>query len=98
MCVVDPREPVAHFFAPDSHGQESQRRIIEAVISLVRFFFYTIIECEVSTEQFSPRIGRRVVRRYPTAFFQGFLSPVERVDDVVLITNMPRVFAYRTAQ
>ena len=63
MFVIYPWEFIAHLFAPDRHGQESQRRIIEAVIVLVRLFFYPVVERQISTEQSCPRIGRRVVGR-----------------------------------
>src|SRR6266480_257929 len=86
MFVIDPRISIAHLFAPDGHGQESQRRIIEAVIALVSVIFNPIVERQISTEQSGPGIGRRVVSGYRAAFFQGFLAPVEGVDNVVLIT------------
>src|SRR4029077_1531639 len=93
MFVVDPRKSIAHLLAPDGHGQESQRRIIQTVIVLVGVVFYPIVEGQISTEQSCPRIGRCVAGRYAARFFQRFLSPVESVNDVVLITNVSRVLS-----
>ena len=91
MFVVDPRKSVAHLFAPDGHREEPQRRIVETVIVLVSVIFHAIIERQIPTEESCPRIGRRVAGRQPACFFQCLLTPVESVDDVVLITDMPSV-------
>src|SRR5262249_50400500 len=98
MFVVDPRKSIAHLFAPNGHGQESQRGIIQTVIVLIRIFFYPIVEGQISAEESCPRVGRCVAGRYAARFFEGLLSPVETVNNVVLVTDMPCVLAGPTAQ
>src|SRR5215472_11644927 len=98
MFVVDPWKSVAHLLAPDRHRQESQRRIIEAVVALVRFFLYPIVKRQISPEQSCPRVGGRVAGRQAACFCQCLLTPVESVDDVVLITDMAGVFPCPAAE
>ena len=91
MFVVDPRKSVAHLFAPDGHREEPQRRIVETVIVLVSVIFHAIIERQIPTEESCPRIGRPRAGRQAPGFFQSLLSPVESVDDVVLVTDVPGI-------
>src|SRR5262249_56337381 len=82
----------------NGHGQESQRGIIQTVIVLIRIFFYPIVEGQISAEESCPRVGRCVAGRYAARFFEGLLSPVETVNNVVLVTDMPCVLAGPPAQ
>src|SRR6516165_2671471 len=98
MFVVDPRKSVADLFAPDGHREEPQRWIIEAVLPFVRLFFYPIIERQISMEQSCPRIGGRDVGRQAAPLFQCLLSPVESINDVVLVAEVPRVLPGPSAE
>ncbi len=92
MSVINHSKFITHLFGPDCHGQESQRRIIQAVIVLVRVLFHPIVEREITAEKSWPRIGGRFVGRQPARLLQAFVAPVKTVDDVVLITDVPRIF------
>ena len=71
-----------HLRGPDRHCQKSQWRIIELIVVLVGFAFYAIVQCEVTSEERRPGIGR--VRRQFASFGQSLAAPVEAVDDIML--------------
>src|SRR6266480_5061605 len=64
MPVVDTRERIAHLFGPDCHHQKPQRRIVQAVIMLIRIMFHAVVEREIAPTETWPRISSSIVRRY----------------------------------
>src|SRR5262249_9490766 len=59
----------------------------------VRLICHPMVQREVAAEESWPGIGGRFVGRQPARVLQDLVAPVERVDDVMLITHVPRVFA-----
>src|SRR4029453_3499988 len=54
VFVIASREFIANLLRPDRHDKKSKRRIIEAVIAFTSLVFYTIVQCEIASEECGP--------------------------------------------